>query len=119
MKRSKTLGAVLAVLALGLAAGAAAAPVGPPSYWDPAWSPDGKQIAFVDHRGAGDLYVMNADGSGLRQLTQSSLPPAANYGARQPAWSPDGSRIAFGYGYTGISVIKRRWERPASARARF
>jgi hypothetical protein len=56
----------------------------------PAWSPDGKQIAFTSNRsGAGEIWVMNADGGNERQLThfrgQSLL----------PAWSPDGKRIAF------------------------
>ncbi len=63
---------------------------------EPAWSPDGTRMAFVrstpEHLGAyagdGDIYVMNADGSGLTQLTEG-LQAAA------PAWSPDGSRIVF------------------------
>jgi Tol biopolymer transport system component len=56
----------------------------------PAWSPDGRRIAFV--RGTFpdlDIYVMNADGSGLTQLTSG---PAYDSG---PAWSPDGTKIAF------------------------
>jgi Tol biopolymer transport system component len=74
---------------------------------DPDWSPDGKQVAFVDHSSSGgDLWVMSADGSGLRKLTDSRPPPASqNHGARQPDWSPDGKTIAFGYGYQGISLI--------------
>jgi Tol biopolymer transport system component len=59
---------------------------------EPAWSPDGSQLAFVrrspppgDDRH--DLYVVNADGSGLRRLTQSVW--------KGVTWSPDGSRIAF------------------------
>ena len=39
----------------------------------PAWSPDGKYIAFVSngaHRGLGDIYVMKADGTGQRRLTK-------------------------------------------------
>ena len=51
-------------------------------YSTPAWSPDGRAIAFG--RGAG-VSVMNADGSGERRLTS---------GAR-PSWSPDGNQIAF------------------------
>ena len=50
---------------------------------DPAWSPDGRKIAFVSRRdGNYEVYVMNADGSGQRNLTHN----AANDGL--PAWSP-------------------------------
>jgi len=56
----------------------------------PAWSPDGRQIAFVsDRTGAPQLYVMNADGSGVRRLTFDG---AYN---TSPSWSPDGEWIAF------------------------
>jgi TolB protein len=74
-------------------------------YWDPEWAPNGKQIAFVD-RGdvAGDLYVMNADGTRVRRLTNSTQ-ASGNYGARTPTWSPDSKKIAFGYGYYGIVIV--------------
>ena len=57
---------------------------------DPAWSPDGRRIAFVSTRsGNADLWVMNADGTGLTQVTD-------NQGSvRFPQWSPDGSMIAY------------------------
>jgi TolB protein len=56
----------------------------------PAYSRDGKRIAFSSIRGRNqDLYVMNADGSNVRRLTSH---PASDF---QPTWSPDGKRIAF------------------------
>jgi Tol biopolymer transport system component len=62
----------------------------------PAWSPDGTRIAFMSQqpgaRGSDpnyDVFVMDADGSNLRQLTAF----AGEDGF--PSWSPDGSRIAF------------------------
>ena len=58
----------------------------------PAWSPDGRKIAFLRLlRQRGGLYVMNADGSGQRRLTYARgwifLGGAA--------WSPDGRLLAF------------------------
>lgn len=61
--------------------------------FDPAWSPDGRQIAFRRQPGddtTSDIYVMNADGSSRRNLTASSG-ALRDWG---PAWSP-GSRIAY------------------------
>ena len=71
----------------------------PGDDFEPAWSPDGKQIAFASNRDAGEeggqsIYVMNADGSGLRQLT-------FNYWSNWPAWSHDGTQIT----YTGDDDI--------------
>jgi Tol biopolymer transport system component len=59
----------------------------------PTWNPDGEKIAFVsdkDHPGKldSDLYIMNADGTGLQRLTESG-------DASIPAWSPGGEKIAF------------------------
>ena len=62
----------------------------------PSWSPDGRKIAFVSFRDGGfntpqHIFVMNADGTGRRNLT-------ADTGLRSnfsPTWSPDGRKIAF------------------------
>ena len=56
----------------------------------PAWSPDGKLIAFTSDRdGRPQIYVMNADGSAARRVSQSTV---ADF---SPTWSPDGKWIAF------------------------
>jgi ABC-type sugar transport system substrate-binding protein len=60
---------------------------------NPVWSPDGKQIAFVSNRENGKeggqfIYVMNADGSDVRQLTSENE-------SKWPDWSPDGKTITY------------------------
>ncbi len=55
---------------------------------NPAWSPDGKQIV-INSALPRDIYVINADGTGLAQLTFHPANEA------NPDWSPDGRRIAF------------------------
>jgi hypothetical protein len=60
--------------------------------WGPVWSPDGGRIAFVTNRdGYSEVYVMRADGSDQKNLTQN--PGADNDGL--PAWSADGRSIAY------------------------
>ncbi|HEX9165992.1 MAG TPA: hypothetical protein VF862_08785, partial [Gemmatimonadales bacterium] len=58
-----------------------------------AWSPDGSKLAFhmKDGSGRAQVFVVNADGTGLRQMTAYSAPFAALY----PTWSPDGRKLAF------------------------
>jgi Tol biopolymer transport system component len=47
------------------------------------WSPEGRRIAFRRDLLVGDIYVLNADGSGLRNLTRTP-----KLDERQPAWRP-------------------------------
>jgi Tol biopolymer transport system component len=63
-----------------------------------AYSPDGTHIVYNGYeRGdAGDyaIYVSNADGSGVTDLTSMYLDPVEN-NQGEPVWSPDGTKIAF------------------------
>jgi Tol biopolymer transport system component len=79
--------------------GALCTPQGPSACGgDPAWSPDGRQIAFNrtvatadDPQDQTGIWVVNADGSGERQLASQPAPQRI----ASPSWSPDGTRLAF------------------------
>jgi Tol biopolymer transport system component len=54
------------------------------------WGPDGSRVVFWSWRnGNPEVYVVNADKTGLRQLTDNLAWDVF------PAWSPDGNRVAF------------------------
>jgi serine/threonine protein kinase/DNA-binding SARP family transcriptional activator len=61
-----------------------------PNSW-PDWSPDASKIVYAGVAGAdgSDLYVMNADGTAIDQITDMLGDE------RTPAWAPDGDRIVF------------------------
>jgi TolB protein len=68
---------------------------------DPAWSPDGKKIAYANippGLSTAQIFVMNSDGSDRTQLTND---PVEN--RRDPAWSPDGKKIVFFAQHSGFT----------------
>lgn len=66
----------------------------PANVYCPQWSPDGRRIAFCTtgegSHISGDIWVVNADGSGLTNLTHASQQLNID-----PSWSPDGKHIVF------------------------
>jgi Tol biopolymer transport system component len=82
------------------------APRGHAFIWPPAWSGDGRRIAFSRATrspatepdwAAFEIYVINPDGTGLRRLTRTTVkrPPPLFAENIWPAWSPDGKQIVF------------------------
>jgi len=80
---------------------------------NPAWSPDGQSIAFTSTGGISwvridantyqshantNIYLMNADGSDVRQLTYDNISDG------RLSWSPDGRYIAFRYGSKNLNL---------------
>jgi Tol biopolymer transport system component len=65
----------------------------------PQYSPDGRQIAFISNRsGYWELWVANASGDSLRQVTHFNGPVPGS-----PQWSPDGREVAFDLRANGVS----------------
>jgi dipeptidyl aminopeptidase/acylaminoacyl peptidase len=65
---------------------------GPDNYESPVWSPDGTKMAFIRDY---DIWVMNADGSAEKNLTDTPYEAYGEGKERFPDWSPDGTKIVF------------------------
>jgi len=96
MSRMRTFLAALGTLALagGSALGSAAVAHAQFAFsernTEPAWSPDGRQIAYSsDREWPAGIYVMDADGRNIHRVTSAMADD------HHPTWSPDGRQIAF------------------------
>jgi TolB protein len=78
----------------------------------PDWSPDGQRIAFQsyggDVYGVSQIYVMNADGSGLTQLTRAPGDQSS------PSWSPDAASLVISADWGDYPARSGIWIIPAS-----
>jgi Tol biopolymer transport system component len=87
LKRRTFLIALIILCAVQLKAQTKPTPV---NYLNPDWSPDGSKLLFESNReGKFAIYKVNADGSGLRRLTDATANDT------QPRWSPNGREIVF------------------------
>ena len=60
----------------------------PVRAYDPAWAPDGIQLAFTASGGKTGIWIVKRDGTGAKQVT-------TDLNDSGPTWSPDGKKIAF------------------------
>lgn len=76
----------------------------PAADFSPAWSPKGRQIAFIsDRTGEREVWIADLDQVGEERFTNLSQSPASS--EAHPAWSPDGERLAWASNLDGAQNL--------------
>jgi Tol biopolymer transport system component len=72
----------------------------------PSWSPDGLKIAYDSGRQSSQIFSINLDGTGQKQLTHPEQLIEGLFAPNiRPDWSPDGRKIAFSSGPNRLQQI--------------
>lgn len=72
----------------------------------PSWSPDGKKIVFAGQdKTHYDIFIMNADGTGLERLTSAKMKNGRPADNEYPTFSPDGRQVMFTSKRTGTHQL--------------
>ena len=76
----------------------------------PQESPDGTKLAFASSQGGlghPEIFIMNSDGTGLKQLTQTPVAPQGQSytWSLHPSWSPDGQKITYASTKSGSTQV--------------
>ena len=68
----------------------------------PAWSPDGKVIAFASNRDGGGIFLIDPDGTNIRRISAAAR-------SKAPEWSPDGNELVF-EAADGLRIVSKDGE---------
>lgn len=89
----------------------------------PDWSPTDDRIAFWSgvEGCCGQIWVISADGTGRKQLSEAPLVAARGVSANNddPAWSPDGKKILFSTNRSGTAPEHEMWVMDADGTTEF
>jgi WD40 repeat protein len=92
-----------------VATGTMSALDGTDNYGEPAFSPNGSEIAATNFETRGGVYIMSTSGSDIRRI----VPPSD--GGAEPTWSPDGKELAFEGANEDLFTVEKDGGKPEQA----